>query len=62
MENKIDHVKESKGNLPYMLYWQSLDGRLQVEYIDTVEIAAEKFDWLKKLGRQPKLYHEVDWK
>jgi hypothetical protein len=47
------------GDLDFMVTWQSLDGRICVEYKSTRKEAVEHFLWLQGLGRTPKLWKEV---
>lgn len=55
----IGFVQDGGGRLAYMLFWQSLDGRLEVVYFDTYKDAHERFIHLQSLGRKPKLYREL---
>jgi len=46
-------IKENGGNLPYILTWISLDGRLCCENCSNFEDAKKGFLRLKILGREP---------
>jgi len=70
MENKEKNrniinfkVKENKGNIPYILIWISLDGRLKTEDYSTYKEAIKSFKKLKILGRTPTIFLNLnpDW-
>jgi len=56
---KVERTSE-KGDLPIMLCWQSLDGRLELEYYQISGQVTEKYDHLKKLGRNPQIWLHID--
>ena len=49
-----------KGDLPVMLCWQSLNGHLRLEYYYRSAEVREKYDYLKKLGRNPQIWLHLD--
>lgn len=52
-------VEESHGGLPYLLTWQSVDGRPQQKYYGHIEAANSHRNWLRTLGRTPKVWADV---
>jgi hypothetical protein len=53
-------VTEGRGHLPYMLFWQSLDGRPSFKDYETLADALAHAEHLSDLGRQPALFVRVD--
>lgn len=60
MVRRIFEIIERRGALPYLVRWQTLDGRLQEAYYSDGESAAARRGWLTSLGRTAKVYVEVD--
>jgi len=48
--------EQNKGKLPFTLFWQSLDGRLQLKEYDNLQDAVTHVKHLRKLGRKPILF------
>lgn len=48
-----------KGNLSFLVWWQTLDGRLQIDYFDSYSDAKDKVEWLKVIGRDPQMWRKV---
>lgn len=57
---KIHYGRPYRGNLPFLLCWQSLDGRIEMQYLENLKIAVDRHSYLSRLGRKAKLYREVD--
>ena len=57
--SKITYQIEDKGQLPFMVTWQSKDGRVEAKYFDSWPEARKQALWLETIGRMPKIYHEV---
>jgi hypothetical protein len=49
-----------RGDLPVMLFWQSLDGRPVFEYHHTVYHALDRAKCLTKLGLKPRVFLNLD--
>lgn len=60
MVTKILYNKQRRGNLPFMLTWQSLDGRVQVQYVSNVREVKERITHLSSIGRQPTVFRRID--
>lgn len=55
MKIKVERTIE-KGDLPVMLCWQSLDGRLQIEYYNYPSEALAHYEQLQELDRNPQIW------
>jgi len=52
----IVEMKINKGDLPIMLCWQTLDGRLQIKHYQYTDDWVGHFNHLRNLGRNPQIY------
>ncbi|HDZ25564.1 MAG TPA: hypothetical protein ENH65_03520 [Candidatus Aminicenantes bacterium] len=57
---RIVYAKEEGGNLAFLVWWQSLDGRLIVEYEDSYDLALKRVKHLESLGRKAQMWRMVD--
>jgi len=60
MSKRIKYVKSEKGNLGFLVWWQSLDGRLEIKYYCKFSEAVKGFEGLKSLGRKPEIWRQVE--
>ena len=58
-EQRKTYEEERKGNLAFMLFWQSLDGRPQFVDYSNYEDALIKAAWLKSFKLKPQLYRRM---
>ena len=56
---KIIYEELKKGNQGLMLIWQTLDGRLQIKYYDTLTELISQFRHLVKLKLKPFINHRI---
>jgi hypothetical protein len=56
----VFYKDEGKGNLPFTVFWLSLDGRPQCKDFENWKEAYRQFDWLRSLGRSASIYRQVN--
>lgn len=49
-------IEERRGDLPYMVFWQSATGAPEFQEFETYEAALDKRRYLRDLGLAPVLY------
>lgn len=59
---KIKYVKSDKRNLGFLVWWQSLDGRLEIKYFGKSKDAIIAYKGLKSFGRKPEVWRRLDLK
>ena len=53
------HALIENGDLPFLLFYQSLNGHPEFETHGTIEATQERYNTLKALGRSPQVYLHI---
>jgi len=59
MMERIKYEKSKKGFLGFLVWWQSLDGRMQIKYYSNYPGACNHYKHLESLGRKPQIWRRV---